>query len=82
MPDVKCLVTGFRIGRESFEMYRTDSLCSKSVALLVVKAVSMTSRRLVCLLWHERRNVRFAVWLASAEQSLIVCSSCYGGMNW
>lgn len=82
MPDVKCLATGFRIGCESFEMYRTDSLCSKSVALLVVEAVSMTSRRPVCLLWHEWRSVRFAVWLASAEQALIGCSSCDGGMNW
>lgn len=61
MPDMKCLVAGFRIGCESFEMYRTDSLCSKSVALLVVKAVSVTSRRPVCLLWHKWRSVRFAV---------------------
>ena len=51
MPDIKCLVAGFRIGSESFEMYRTDSLCSKSVALLVVKAVRVASRRPVCLLW-------------------------------
>ena len=50
MPDMKCLAAGFRIGYESFEMYRTDSLCSKSVALLVVKAVCMACRRPVCLL--------------------------------
>ena len=52
MPDVKCLAADFRIGCESFEMYRTDSLCLKSVALLVVKAVHVTSRRSVCLLWR------------------------------
>ena len=53
MPDVKCLVAAFRNGRESFEMYRTDSLCLKSAALPVVKAVSVIDRRPVCPLWHQ-----------------------------